>query len=124
MTAAHSFDDAKDEPPFSNGTEWEMWSANWCHKPCQNDKNEDCPLVMTALLGKTPVEWLPQPPERYPSDAYHCVLFRGPDDPGDEPKPLPEPPDMDGLFERPESQTRMFVQPEPASVRYTYEEAV
>lgn len=120
----HDFEAAKDEPAFSNGTEWEMWSANWCQR-CKNDKTGECPIIMTALLGMTPVEWLEQPADQYPSNAYHCIQFRGPDDPGDEPKPLPEPPDMDGLFEKPEQQTRMFVQPEPApTVRYTYEEAV
>lgn len=111
-----AFARSKDTPAFSNGTEWEMWSANWCARPCTMDKNEDCPLIMVALLGRTPAEWLPQPADRYPSDVYHCVMFRGPDDPGGEPQPQPEPPDMDGLFERPESATRMYIQPRRAEV--------
>ena len=115
------FDDAmarsKDKPAFSNSTEWEMWAANWCERPCKVDANQDCPLIMIALLGRTPAEWLPQPADRYPSDAYHCVNFRGKDDPGDEPQPQPEPPDMDGLFDRPERVTRMLVQPQRSEVR-------
>ena len=113
----HDFDAAKDEPPFSNSTEYEMWAANWCHRPCQMDKNEDCPLIMTALLGKTPVEWLEQPADQYPSNAYHCVNFRGPDERDEEPKPQPDPPDMGALFEAPERHARMFVRPQPAEVR-------
>ncbi len=113
----HDFDAAKDEPAFSNSPEWEMWAANWCHRPCQMDKNEDCPLIVTALLGRTPVEWLEQPADQYPSNAYHCVNFRGPDDPYTKPKPLPDPPDMDGLFDRPEQTTRMYVQPQPFEVK-------
>src|SRR5688500_16230419 len=107
---------SKDVPAFSNGTEYHMWSANWCERPCVVDKNEDCPLIMIALLGRTPAESLPPHADQYPSDADNCVMFRGPDDPRGAPKPQREPPDMDGLFERPEPGTRMYVQPQQAEV--------
>lgn len=109
-------------PAFSNGTEYEMWQANWCDR-CTHDaayqsgkSSEGCPLLLTALLGDIPGEWMEQPPERYPSDAYHCINFRRPDDPDPEPRPQPDPPDMDGLFEQPERRTRMLVQPVPVGV--------
>ncbi|PWK81676.1 hypothetical protein C8D88_11687 [Lentzea atacamensis] len=113
----HDWEKAKDEPAFSNGTEFEMWAENWCRRPCQEDKHGECPIIMTALLAFTPVEWLPQPADQYPSNAYHCVNFRGPDERDEEPKPLPDPPDMDALFEAPERRARMFVRPQPAEVK-------
>jgi hypothetical protein len=102
---------------FSNGTEFAMWEANWCGR-CQvdaafrrGDNDPGCPVLATALLGDgVPPEWLEQPADRYPSDAYHCINFRGPDYRDPEPKPQPEPPDMDGLFDRPPRQTRLLAQ--------------
>lgn len=112
-------------PAFSNGFEYDMWRANWCER-CTHDaafqrgeSDEGCPLLLTALLGDIPAEWMEQPVgEEGPSltDRYHCINFRGPDDPDYEPKPQPEPPDMDGLFERPGRAVRMLVQPQPADV--------
>ena len=59
-----SFDEvlatAADHPPFSNGFEWDCWSAAWCHR-CVHDSDEDsgCPLQGVALLlGKTPSQWV------------------------------------------------------------------
>lgn len=58
---------AKDEPPFSNGTEWEIWSYNVCmggtnhERRCVNDDGADegngCPLILLSMIGKTPAEW-------------------------------------------------------------------
>lgn len=126
--AAEIIDTARDEPPFSNGTELYGWMENWCWAPCTNPVEvawrdyEDgeraeqmegyeggCPLIMCAMIGKTPVEWLPQGRE-YFGDQYHCIEFRGPDDGDDpEPQPVPDPPNMDALFERPDPAARMLV---------------
>lgn len=37
---------------FSNSTEWEIWSHNWCRK-CVNDVNEDCPIILDLMLNGT-----------------------------------------------------------------------
>lgn len=114
--------------PFSNSSEGEIWMDRWCYR-CHHPVEKawrayeqgkrktqlkgyegGCPLLMAAYAGHTPVEWLEQPD--HPHD-YHCIEFRGPDDGGGEPRPRPEPPNMDGLFERPERRRRMLRQ-EPA----------
>ena len=130
------YETARDTPPFSNGTEWELWSANWCFAPCFNpaerawaryeegkrktapkDFPGGCPLIQCAMMGRTPTEWLEQPDDGYQRD-YHCIEFRGPDGGGGAgggpPRPRREPKDMDGLFERPQRRVRMLKQPEPA----------
>lgn len=40
----------------------------------------------------------------------------GPDEGGGEPRPRPEPRDMDGLFPRPERRTRLLKQPDVLEV--------
>lgn len=124
------FDDAfkrsRDRSPFSNGTEGHDWMANWCDR-CLRDapfrtmgKGTGCPLIQVALLDRTPAEWLDGPRDeqgRYSiADQYTCIEFKAPGDGGGEPRPKPEPPDMDGLFERPERHSRMYVQPKHAEV--------
>lgn len=127
---------ARDTPPFSNGTEGYGWMENWCWAPCHNPAEKawqdyevgkrktapkefpgGCPLIICAMMGRTPTEWLDQwkEGEPYPIDRFHCIEFRGPDDGGGDPSPRPkrEPPDMDGLFPRPERRIRMLKQPEP-----------
>lgn len=113
--------------PFSNGTEGYDWMSRWCdrcHHPVEvawqnysNGKRKTqlkgyeggCPLLMAALCGHTPAEWLQQDGGL---DRYHCIEFRGPDDGGGEQKPKPDPPNMDGLFERPGRSVRMLKQPD------------
>lgn len=119
--------DARAGSPFSNGTEGYGWQANWCDRclidaPFRNGlKNaQSCPLLLVALGGKTPVEWLDGPRDehgRYSiADQYHCIEARFPGDGGGgEPRPKPDPKGMDGLFPRPERAVRMFVQPESTS---------
>src|SRR5271168_3567774 len=124
---------ARDEWPFSNGTEGFSWMENWCYAPCRNpaevawQRYEDgkrttapkdfpggCPLIQVALMGRTPTEWLEQPLVNglmVLGDQYHCIEFRGPDDGGGKPRPRREPPGMDGLFPRPERTLRMLKQP-------------
>lgn len=40
----------------SNGTEGDGWMAAWC-RTCQNDVNEDCPILFNGLIGEEPPEW-------------------------------------------------------------------
>lgn len=109
---------------FSNGTEGYGWQANWCDR-CLRDAPfrsglkgaTGCPILLVALVEeKTPAEWLDGPRDEHGrygiADQYHCIEFRAPGEGGREPRPKPEPPDMDGLFPRPERQTRMYVQSE------------
>jgi hypothetical protein len=123
---------ARDRRPFSNGTEGYGWQANWCDRclvdaPFRNGLNKSgCPLLLVALSDMTPAEWLDGPRDeegRYSiEDQYHCVEFRAPGGGrGGGPRPKPEPPDMDGLFPRPERRVRMYVQPELQSGRRVLE---
>jgi hypothetical protein len=139
---------ARDERPFSNGTEGYGWMENWCWAPCQNpaetawqryeegkrktppkDFPGGCPLILCALNGRTPTEWIDtwDGEGPYPlGDRFHCIEFRGPDggggdDPFDGPPASPprakrEPKNMDGLFERPERRRRMLKQREETDV--------
>ena len=120
-----AFARSRDVPAFSNGTEGHGWMANWCDR-CLRDApfrngiaKSGCPLILVALQDRTPAEWLDGPRDEHGAysieDQYHCVEFRGPGGGGGEPRPKPEPPGMDGLFPRPERQTRMYVQPTPAA---------
>lgn len=75
-----SFEDyeaaAREGPPFSNGTEWELWSFNACmgagndSRRCVHDDDADdgrgCPLILLAMIGKTPAEWTG------PHGRYQC----------------------------------------------------
>lgn len=118
--------------PFSNGTEGYDWMYRWCGR-CQHPVEkawrayEDgkrktqlkgyeggCPLLMAAMVGHTPAEWLEQ---EEGLDRYHCIEFRGPDDGrgGGEPRPRRDPTGMDALFPRPERAVRMLKQPADTS---------
>jgi hypothetical protein len=60
----------RDEQPFSNSTEWEIWNYNTCcgggdpERACVNDAEAEadpgsgCPLITLAVLGKRPAEWV------------------------------------------------------------------
>jgi hypothetical protein len=69
-----AFEAAADEPAFGNGTEWDIWRARWCEKPCARDVDENCPLIMVALMERTPQEWVREPGS-HPGD-YRCTEFR------------------------------------------------
>lgn len=86
------FDDARPGSPFSNGTSGEIWMESWCYR-CKVDApfnrgetNEGCPLLLVALMERTPKEWT----ETGLQD-YHCSEFRPDDDGGDDPLPPPVP---------------------------------
>jgi hypothetical protein len=90
-----AYERALDTPAFSNGTMWEIWSYSNCFR-CANDgmglgkDDPQCPLILVALMGRTPVEWTDQKP---PLSDYLCIYFRDRDDPGGrEPEPIPDPP--------------------------------
>jgi len=99
--------------PFSNSDIGYGWMANDCDV-CQVDAlyrngispTGGCPILLVALSDKTPAEWI-EKPDRI--QDYTCINFRGPGGGGGEPRPKPEPP-QDGLFPRPERETRMLVQ--------------
>jgi hypothetical protein len=116
---------AREVSPFSNGTEGECWMENNCHR-CINDAptrrdewDKGCPLIMVALLGKTPVEWMETNPYGL-GNRYMCIYFRDENDgPGpEEPTPIPDPPGQDALFPRDdfERPARMYVDTKPQEV--------
>lgn len=98
---------ARPRRPFANGTEGYGWMDNWCDR-CVHDKGtrdgtdeRGCPLVMVALMEKTPVEWIDGPRDeqgRYSiADQYHCTEFRDEDEGGDDDAPPgPPAPEIEG----------------------------
>lgn len=111
-----SFDEAyagaRERSAFSNGTEGECWMDNWCAR-CVNDspemvdRGEGCPLILVALSGRTPTEWIEQNPLSL-SDRYHCIEFRGEDEGGDPPPPPPIPGQGELIPAEPFEGVRMF----------------
>ena len=100
-----AFEAALDKAAFSNGTEGMSWTDAWCDrclhdKPARDGSGEGCPLVLVALMGRTPSEWIEH--DRFSlGDRYHCIEFRDEDSgPGPEPQPVPDPPGMDALIPR------------------------
>ncbi len=62
--------------PFSNSTEWDMWSGRWCDR-CRRDapyregvSQEGCPLILTALSGEVPERWSP-----HQGEIWRCLDF-------------------------------------------------
>lgn len=102
----------RNEPPFANSTEGFAWEANWCARclrdaPWRNNLKgaTGCPLLLTALTGRTPAEWLDGPRDEHGryglADQYICVDFK-PRGGGRraEPRPRPTPPGQSALFGR------------------------
>lgn len=104
-----------DGSPFSNSTEGEAWTANWCDrcihdKPAREDRYEDaCAIFTLALTGQTPGEWIRQDGFRL-GDQYHCIEFRSEDEgPPPPTEPEPTPPGQGELIPmEPYVGTRMF----------------
>lgn len=103
------FERALDQPAFSNSDDGLGWMDAHCgrcfhDKPARRgDEANGCPLILVALMGHTPVEWMRGEPSEQKSfaDKYTCVMFRPEDDGGDpEPKPIPTPPGQGELFPR------------------------
>ncbi|WP_405149505.1 hypothetical protein OG589_14765 [Sphaerisporangium sp. NBC_01403] len=107
-TCEQALASAREGSPFSNGTEGYAWMENNCER-CVHDaatRRDDwangCPLILVALLGKTPAEWL-RKDHAHMGDQYTCIYFRDEDDGGPgEPTPIPDPPGQEGLFPRDE----------------------
>ncbi|ASD50881.1 hypothetical protein PBI_LUCKY2013_171 [Mycobacterium phage Lucky2013] len=62
---------------FSNSTEFEVWSINWCGR-CVRDEYADsgfgCPILDTIYLeNRVPPEWSEGTDD--PRDRYHCSEF-------------------------------------------------
>jgi hypothetical protein len=113
--------------PFSNGTEGYGWQSRWCGRPCAHDaafqRDErgatGCPLLLVALTGSTPSEWLRQPAGS--PDRYHCIEFRAEGDGPAGPQPIPDPPGQGALLPRePYEAVRMLTpQPDPVTTGRT-----
>jgi hypothetical protein len=65
-------EDAPEQPAFSNGTSWDIWSSDWCER-CIKDINQDCPLILAAFMGFTPIEWVRT---RLVRHDYECTEFQ------------------------------------------------
>jgi hypothetical protein len=112
--------------PFANSTEGETWMGQWCSRclvdaPYRNGISPTgCPLIVTALIGQTPAEWIDGPRDehgRYSiADQYHCVNVRTPGDGGGEPRPKRTPRDQLELFPRDEHEGRRNLTPLPEDV--------
>lgn len=58
---------SKSGRPFSNSTDWEIWSHNICQgagnpgRRCVNDDDDSdtggCPLILLMIVDRTPAEW-------------------------------------------------------------------
>ncbi|AER48023.1 hypothetical protein SEA_THREERNGTARJAY_171 [Mycobacterium phage ThreeRngTarjay] len=62
---------------FSNSTEFEIWSINWCGR-CVRDEHADsgfgCPILDTVYLeNRVPPEWSEGTDDL--RDRYHCSEF-------------------------------------------------
>lgn len=108
------FDQARTERPFSNADQGEAWMARWCgrcvhDRPARQMTGAGCPLVLVAVMGRTPAQWLTPNGD----GELHCVEFRGEDDgPGPEPQPVPDPPGQLALWPRERFEgVRLLAQP-------------
>lgn len=113
------YDEARDEAPFSNGSQGYGWMANWCDR-CIHDKparegrdGEGCPLVLVALMGKTPIQWLAETEEAWVYGDFHCIEFRGEDDGPTDPQPIPDPPGQLTLLPREDYEGHRMLSPLP-----------
>lgn len=97
---------ARDEGTFSNSSQWEVWSAKWCNRcvhdrPArQGDDANGCPLILIALVGKRPAEWLTGTEQEELYADYACAEFRDKDDPDPAPRPIPTPDGQGELLPR------------------------
>lgn len=110
-TVDNLYDAARQEPPFSNSGEGYGWMGENCGT-CIHDKDQrseeiagpGCPLVMVALMGRTPAQWLDGPRDSSGlysiGTQYTCVEYRHEDDGPTYPTPIPDPPGQLTLLPR------------------------
>lgn len=77
-----------DPPAFSNGTEWEMWSANYCDR-CWHDRKQDCELIALGFAHLEVPQWVYT--DRFWPAHVHCIKFTPTDEGPDEGPPTPRP---------------------------------
>ncbi|MEU0941148.1 hypothetical protein [Embleya sp. NPDC005971] len=102
--------EAADESAFANGDESYPWFAANCgtcihDKPAREGRDGDgCPLILIALIGKRPAQWLdgPRTPEGLFARAtqYVCTEQRGEEEPDPTPRPIPDLPGQGVLLPR------------------------
>jgi hypothetical protein len=99
------WEQSRDQPPFSNSDGYAWFEANcttciWEKPARQGDEGNGCPLVLLALVGRTPAQWIAGNPDDI-SSKYTCIEYRHEDDgPDPEPKPIPTPPGQGELLPR------------------------
>lgn len=75
----HAYAAARPGAPFSNGTEGEAWMDQWCnhclHDQAPPEDSGGCPLLLVALLGNTPAEWVPDRPLSL-GHQYRCTAYQ------------------------------------------------
>ncbi|MFD9192934.1 hypothetical protein ACFWCA_32570 [Streptomyces phaeochromogenes] len=104
------YDESRDEPAFSNGTEGYRWMAANCDqcihdKPArQGDDANGCPLVLITLLARTPRQFIDGPRDEHGrygiATQYVCTEFRGEDERDPTPRPVPTPDGQGELLPR------------------------
>ena len=62
---------AQDRMAFSNGFEGDAWMDRWCRQ-CVHE--QDCPLLLVAMLGQTPAEWR-EVDRNSLGNQYSCQFF-------------------------------------------------
>ena len=61
---------------FSNGSEWDAWSAAWC-ETCIHDAagpEDGCPIILQLLLGE-PTEHVGRGPDWSPQTVAWCSQY-------------------------------------------------
>lgn len=74
--------DARDRRPFSNHTEYEVWRVDRCDD-CYLEPS--CPLLLVALLGKTPQEWAVVDGQTGCCSQFEPIPYATDDEPEEEP---------------------------------------
>lgn len=101
------FEQAREGAPFSNSSQGMRWMGSWCDR-CVHDRparqgreGEGCPLILVALMHRTPAQWITLTEEDAVHGSYQCTEFRDDDGgPGPEPQPVADPPGQSALFGR------------------------
>lgn len=104
------YDESRDARPFANSTEGYGWFAANCEtcihdKPARRgDEGNGCPLILLALVGRTPAQWLDGPRDENGlysiAGQYTCIEYRHENDGPADPRPVPTPPGQGELFGR------------------------